>query len=199
MVKDSCVELISLYGDLQVYKHLDLKIREEKLVEWFKQYQTSYPDIYWWEFAAASGSTLGVFMLLAASGNMNFHREEPGQIVRAYFPWICGLHILLDYFIDQQEDKVHKDLNFVSYYSNPEECLKRLKFFLEKSLEEVNCLPRSEFHLLIVKGLLAMYLSDSKVERQGLSYMAWDLINQAGPDVHGMYRFCKLLRRMKVL
>lgn len=199
LVKNNCIKLVSLYGSMQSYKHLDLEIREEKLSEWYRQYKSFYPDIYWWEFAAAAGSTLGVFMLLAASGDISLQEEEAGRILEVYFPWICGLHILLDYFIDQQEDKLHNDLNFVNYYADATECHQRLKLFLEKSLEKAVGLPHSKFHLLVIKGLLAMYLSDPKVERQGLSYTAWDLINQAGPDVPGMYRFCRLLRRIKVL
>ncbi len=198
-VKDNCVQLASLYGEMQVYKHLDLKLREEKLISWFGKYQSKFPEIYWWEFAAAAGSTLGIFMFLAASGSGDINEEEIKNIMEVYFPWICGLHILLDYFIDQQEDEIHEDLNFVSYYADREECQQRLKFFLQNALEKARFLPRSDFHTLVIKGLLAMYLSDPKVDSQGLSDISRDLITQAGSDVPGMYRFCRGLRKVKVL
>ncbi|MDO9573483.1 MAG: tetraprenyl-beta-curcumene synthase family protein [Candidatus Contubernalis sp.] len=198
-VKERCVELISLYGDLQVYKHLDLRIREEKLIRWFESHREKTPEIFWWEFSAAAGSTLGVFMLMAASGEKNLSPKEAKHIHECYFPWICGLHILLDYFIDQQEDQVHQDLNFVNYYVDEKQCGERLGFFLEKSLESASALPRPDFHTLVVKGLLAMYLSDPKVEKQGLLGIARQLMDQAGSDVPGMYRFCRMLRRLKVM
>ncbi|UNC93964.1 tetraprenyl-beta-curcumene synthase family protein [Candidatus Contubernalis alkalaceticus] len=199
IVKERCVELISLYGDLQVYKHLDLRIREEKLIRWFEAHREKTPGIYWWEFSAAAGSTLGAFMLMAASGEEALSLEEGRRIHECYFPWICGLHILLDYFIDQQEDRVHRDLNFVNYYADEKQCRERLGFFLEKSLESASNLPRPDFHTLVVKGLMAMYLSDPKVEKQGLLGIAKELMNQAGSDVPGMYRFCRMLRRLKVM
>ncbi len=198
-VKDKCVQLASLYGEMQVYKHLDLKLREEKLISWFGKYQDRYPEIYWWEFAAAAGSTLGIFLLLAASGKGDLEEEEIEKIMEAYFPWICGLHILLDYLIDQQEDKIHEDLNFVSYYTHREECLERLQFFLQNSLEKARLLPHPDFHTLVVKGLLAMYLSDPKVDNQGLSDIRQDLVNQAGSHVPGMHRLCRGLRKAKIL
>ncbi len=198
-VREKCVELISLYGDLQVYKHLDLRVREEKLVQWFQRHVEKTPGIYWWEFSAAAGSTLGVFMLMAAAGKEGLTPEEGERIYGSYFPWICGLHILLDYFIDQQEDRAHQDLNFVNYYIDQEQCRERLGFFLEKSLESASRLPRPDFHTLVVKGLLAMYLSDPKVEGQGLLGTAQELMVQAGSDVPGMYRFCRMLRKIKVM
>jgi len=198
-VQGSCLKLASLYSDLQVYKHLPLEVREDKLREWFGRHREEFPHIYWWEFSAATGSTLGVFMLLAASGEKSLREEEINDLVEAYFPWIGGLHILLDYFIDQQEDRTHRDLNFVSYYRGEEECLERLKYFLRRSLEKAQNLSHSDFHQMVVKGLLAMYLSDPKVDKQGLLPAAGELLKEAGPDSRGMYRFCKGLRQVGIL
>ncbi|RQD76102.1 MAG: tetraprenyl-beta-curcumene synthase family protein [Candidatus Syntrophonatronum acetioxidans] len=198
-VQDRCVQLASLYSDLQVYKHLPLDVREEKLKEWFGRHRERFPPVHWWEFSAATGSTLGIFMLLAASGSEDLKEEEIEELVEAYFPWIGGLHILLDYFIDQQEDRTHRDLNFVSYYRGEEECLERLKYFLNRSLEKASRLPHPDFHRMVVKGLLAMYLSDPKVEKQGLFPVAQELLKESGPDSRGMYRFCKGLRQVAVL
>ena len=58
-----------------------------------------------WEFAAATGSTLGMFMLTAAAYQENLNTEEITTLKEAYFPWISCLHIQLDYFIDQAEDR----------------------------------------------------------------------------------------------
>ena len=48
----------------------------------------------------------------------DFEKNDAEQIRNGYFPYIQGLHILLDYLIDQEEDKVGGDLNFCFYYEN---------------------------------------------------------------------------------
>ena len=63
LVKPDLLKFARLYSDLQTYKHVDLSIREQKMTDWLDQYRTSYPQISKWEFAAATGSTLGMFML----------------------------------------------------------------------------------------------------------------------------------------
>ena len=56
------------------------------------------------------------FMLCAAASNPQLTKDTADKIFAAFFPWIGGFHILLDYFIDQVEDDCHGDLNFVAYY-----------------------------------------------------------------------------------
>ena len=111
--KTEVLALVSLYAHLQTYKHLDKSFRAERLQDWIRPHLIQFPDLYWWEFAAASGSTLGVFALFRRSAQRGMTADEARCLVDAYFPWICGLHILLDYLIDQGEDEEEGDLNFV--------------------------------------------------------------------------------------
>ncbi len=67
--------------------------------------------LYWNEWAAATGSTLGIFMLFTASFK-NGEGLEGKNICNVYFPWIQALHILLDYFIDRREDALHGGYEF---------------------------------------------------------------------------------------
>ncbi len=78
---------------------------------------------------------------------------------------VQGLHIMLDYFIDQEEDRAEDDLNFVFYYESEEEMVRRIRHFKEKAEETIRCLPDWKFHRLINKGLLAIYLADQKVQQ----------------------------------
>lgn len=193
-IKNKAMELARHYTDLQVYKHVHPQKREALLEKWFYGYRQYYPELAWWEFAAASGSTLGIFMLFALASEHSPGSRAVNKVARAYFPWIGGLHILLDYFIDQEEDHHAGDLNFVSYYAKCEEYRKRLHFFLQKALAEAGSLPRPSFHLTVIKGLLALYLSDTKVQRQGLQDVARELLQTAGKEALLMYRLCCLLR-----
>ncbi len=183
-VKEAVLELAGLYCTLQVYKHLEPTVREKRLIDWLEPYLVRLDrQLFWWELAAATGSTLGIFALLALAAKTEARkargREARGrffcfpiadradEICRAYFPWITGLHILLDYFIDQQEDIDGGDLNFAGYYTDPSQTVQRLKYILEKPLSEAGRFSEPLFHLLVIKGLLAMYLSDPKVGDTG--------------------------------
>ncbi|NLC51358.1 MAG: tetraprenyl-beta-curcumene synthase family protein [Firmicutes bacterium] len=191
--------LAQLYVDLQVYKHITPLKRKKLLIKWFRTNGQNQQTLAWWEFAAASGSTLGIFMLfaLAAAGETSSYSVE--KHISVYFPWICGLHILLDYLIDQEEDRRTGDLNFVSFYPHLKQCASRLRYFLQQSLAGAASLPHPHFHLMIVKGLLALYLSDPKVEQQGLEQLAAELISFSGNDTWLLYRLCRLLRRQEMI
>ncbi|WP_420826800.1 tetraprenyl-beta-curcumene synthase family protein [Chengkuizengella sediminis] len=166
LVKPYVKELVSYYCDLQVYKHIRHDLREDQLLQWWGSYSHSYPNLQWNEFAAATGSTLGVFMLFLAATDENLNIETVENIRKSYFPHICGLHILLDYLIDQEEDEQGGDLNFCSYYENNEMTINRIEFIFEEANRGLHLLPNSSFHQMIIEGLLALYLSDPKVKNQ---------------------------------
>jgi tetraprenyl-beta-curcumene synthase len=159
-------ELVGLYCDLQVYKHIDPSKREEALAHWWDKHKEAYPDLLWNEFAAATGSTLGVFMLFLAASRKSLRYEDPAIIRNVYFPYICGLHILLDYLIDQEEDREGGDLNFCKYYASPEMAAERIGHVADEARSKLKILKDYKFHRMIVEGLLALYLSDPKAANQ---------------------------------
>lgn len=160
------VKLCQLYTDLQVYKHIHQEKREVALRSWWSKYQADFPQLEWYEFAAASGSTLGIFYYMALSSHPDFSEELNGRVMEAYFPYVQGLHILLDYLIDQQEDRLGGDLNFCFYYPSDEKKLERLTWFSQQARKAVETLPHAAFHQMIVEGLLGLYLADQKVRKQ---------------------------------
>lgn len=166
VVKDHVIKLVSLYCDLQVYKHIHPDEREQALEAWWKQHQQDYPSLHWNEFAAATGSTLGVFMLMAAATHPHLSESEAEAIKAAYFPYICGEHILLDYLIDQQEDREGGDLNFCVYYASPEHAAERIGYIVKEAKRSASRLKSSRFHRMVVEGLMALYLSDPKASGQ---------------------------------
>ena len=114
------------------------------------------PPIYFWEYAAACGSTLALFALFGAAAAPETRPEEVKRIVKGYFPWICGLHILLDYWIDQEEDRIGGDFNFAACYRSPE--LAAQSYIFTEVLRRISRMPNPQFHRIIVHGLLAVYL-----------------------------------------
>lgn len=165
-VRHQVLALVGLYVDLQVHKHIRKELREPKLLQWWEQSRSNYPDLQWNEFAAATGSTLGMFMLFLAAAQPGLRRQDADAIRQAYFPHVCGLHILLDYLIDQEEDREGGDLNFCNYYESQSTLVNRIGNIVQQARKDVLTLPGAAFHRMIIEGLLALYLSDPKVRLQ---------------------------------
>lgn len=159
-------ELCSYYCDLQVHKHVTVEERIPRLRDWFDRNKQQLPAMSWYEFSACSGSTLGIFCLVSYSLRADFEADHADMIHEGYFPYIQGLHILLDYLIDQEEDRNGGDLNFCFYYKDDKELYDRFSHFVKKSDQYAKMLPHKRFHQLIHRGLLGLYLSDDKVKAQ---------------------------------
>lgn len=166
LVQEKVRELVGLYCDLQVHKHIRKDRREAALLGWWEQHRPRYPGLRWNEFAAATGSTLGVFYLFLAATDPQLTSGAVERKRAAYFPYVCGLHILLDYLIDQAEDVLGGDLNFCSYYESWTAAADRIAWVAERARSEIGLLPDERFHRMIIEGLLALYLSDPKVRQQ---------------------------------
>jgi len=195
-IREEVINLARLYSDLQVKKHLNLEIRHAELCMWAGEGTGKYDNLLWPEFAAACGSTLALFALLRCA--VEQERVGQGDITRirdAYFPWICGLHILLDYFIDRAEDRTGGDLNFTFYYDSESIMRDRLALFTRQSLLCTENLAQTAFHRTVVHGLLAMYLSDGKVGEQGFKCTAGHLLNTGGAGAWRTYHLCRAVRR----
>ncbi|PYZ98759.1 tetraprenyl-beta-curcumene synthase [Alteribacter lacisalsi] len=165
-VQEANIELASLYGDLQVHKHVTPAERVGRLEAWFEKHRSKVPEMSWYEFSACAGSTLGIFCLTSYSaGNKELTTADAERIKDGYFPWLQGLHIMLDYYIDQEEDEREGDLNFCSYYESENKMISRLGEFYRQSGSGIELLPDKRFHRFIRKGLIAIYLSDDKVKK----------------------------------
>lgn len=165
-IKKDLIMLASKYIDLQVDKHVVPHERVERLIKQFEKSELADPSITWYEYAAATGSTLAIFCLVSYSyRQVGLTQTESHQIHQSYFPYIQGLHILLDYLIDQEEDKREGDLNFCSYYPNDEKMVERIIYFINQSEQAIRGLPDQHFHRYIYQGLLALYLKDPKVNQ----------------------------------
>ena len=181
IIKDYLLELCHYYCDLQVHKHVLPSERVPRLRNWFNNNKASIPEMEWYEFSACSGSTLGIFCLVSYAFRPDFKESHAENIMQGYFPYIQGLHILLDYFIDQEEDLAGGDLNFCFYYQNDQELFRRLTFFVQEADRHTKKLPHKRFHKLINRGLLALYLSDEKVRKQPhIRKLAKNIVKKGG-------------------
>lgn len=194
LVQDDILRLARWYCELQVRKHLAWDVREKELKDWIDDLLPQFPGLLWNELAAATGSTLALFALFKLACQKELGRNLVDKTQQAYFPWICALHILLDYFIDQQEDRAGRDLNFIFYYSDELQMMKRLKACVHEARYQAASLPGAVFDLTVVEGLLAMYLSDGKISGQGFQNKARALIRECGGTTFSVYNLCRIVR-----
>ncbi|WP_018211319.1 tetraprenyl-beta-curcumene synthase family protein [Desulfitobacterium hafniense] len=195
VVRPYMMKLAELYTLLQVSKHLHPAEREQKMLGWLEQVIPEYPGLSVWELAAATGSTLGTFCLFAMAYDAQLTDREAKKVRDAYFPWITGLHILLDYFIDLEEDRKTNQLNFVEYYASKKEQQERLLLFVETALSQARSLRYPDFHEAIIRGLLAMYLSDQKGKSRECGQVTAELIQAGGRPVKVLFWICLQLRK----
>lgn len=154
--------LAALYTDLQVHKHVTETERIERLTSWYKEKRTDDKTLSWYEFSAACGSTLGIFCTVAYAIGGKMSEQIAKHIFNGYFPYVQGLHILMDYYIDQHEDENERDLNFCMYYPDDVQMKNRFVYFIRQANIRVKSLPDPEFHQLICRGLVGLYLADPK-------------------------------------
>jgi len=191
-------ELARYYCELQVHKHVRAEERVPRLKAWFDTYKDDLPTMSWFEFAACTGSTLGIFCIVAHAFHKNCSGELVQHIKEAYFPWVQGLHILLDYLIDQDEDRRGGDLNFCSYYSHINDIIARLMHFYTQADLSISRLPNARFHRMINHGLLGMYLADRKVDQQrDVKKVAKKMIRLGGFVTLFFFLHCWVYRRIK--
>lgn len=190
--------LADYYCDLQVLKHIEVEQRIPSLKAWFASHEAVYPGMSWYEFAASTGSTLGIFCLVSYGMSHDLSMPMAAKVTQGYFPWVQGLHILLDYFVDQDEDRVEGDLNFCYYYENDHQLVQRLSHFVRKADESVATLPHASFHRMINRGLLGIYLADRKVGGQrNVKHMARKIGRAGGLSAFFFYINGWLYRRLR--
>lgn len=190
-------DLAELYCDLQINQHVRSEGRIPLMQAWYEGYHVSLPSMTWYEFSASCGSTLGIFALVAYACGGGTDPTVARALKEAHFPWVQGLHILLDELIDQDEDRRHGDLNFCCCYPNEAEMTARLLYFYRQANASIQGLPHARFHRLINQGLLAMYGSDPKVRTQeGVRRSVRRLVHCGGVTAQFFLYGCALYRRL---
>jgi tetraprenyl-beta-curcumene synthase len=176
-VRDDLVEIAGFYAELQVVKHGPAGVRERACDDWYERNRERFPGLSWWEFAAACGSSLPVFALIALASRARLDPAEIEATVTAYFPGVSAIHILLDYFIDQAEDREHGELNFVACYASSTEAVTRLGRLVSTTLGRVRSLAGAAHHRFLVEAMCVFYLTHPKVFEQRLDRESATLLN----------------------
>jgi tetraprenyl-beta-curcumene synthase len=179
-VREALAQIAGYYVQLQTLKHGDPAVREDVCSAWYADHAESFPGLYWWEFAAACGSSLPVFALIELAGRERVEAHEIDATVKAYFPGVSAIHILLDYFIDQAEDREHGELNFVACYASSAEAVVQLRRLVTATLARVRTLAGAAQHRFLVEAMCVFYLTHPKVFEQRLDRESAALLSALG-------------------
>lgn len=171
-------EAAAFYSDLQTYKHYPPHERKSACIAWYLRNQTRFSDLRWWEFACAAGSQFQVYAPLYLAFNGQFNGLD--KVYAAYFPPVSALHVLLDYFIDQSEDREHDELNFIDCYQSFDEMLVRVRHLSKCARLSFAELAHPERHRFVLQIMGLFYLTHPKVYAQGLDRQALPLLAALG-------------------
>jgi tetraprenyl-beta-curcumene synthase len=170
----------TFYAALQSFKHLPPTDREARCERWYAEHRSEFPGLYWWEFAAACGSSLPVFAMLFLASLPVLDGRDVATTFDAYFPNVSAVHILLDYFIDQAEDREHRELNFVACYATAPEAVDRVRGLVEGAAAHLRTLAHAEWHAFLLHAMCLFYLTHPKVFEQRLHAESRALLGALG-------------------
>lgn len=168
-------EAVSLYTDAQTFKHLPRGEREQACMRWHARESARFGDLSWWEFGAAAGSQFQVYGPLYAAFCSDVDRAA--QTYAAYFPAFSALHVLLDAFIDQQEDRDHGELNWVRCYPSFGCFVERARELAARARERFAQLAMPRAHTFALRVMALFYLTHPKVYQQRLGQDAIALLD----------------------
>lgn len=167
-VRDRSLVAARFYAELQTFKHLPPDRRVDACRTWYERHAAEFPGMRWWEFAAGCGSSLPVFAMLFAASKRKPRPADVGALYHAYFPCVSSTHILLDYFIDQAEDREHHELNFVACYESSDEAVERIAGLMRRAARRIDALTDAPVHRFLLNAMALFYLTHPKVFEQGL-------------------------------
>lgn len=199
LVTGKMKKYVLLYIDLQSYRYLPHYIRREYIETWADSYLRRYRGVSFREFSAAASSLLGVFSMFASASDPRLTSGDVMALDEVYFPWVCGLHKLLEAYISAREDILTDQLNFTSCYGNLRICEERLSFFIDTAYKICAALKNPEYHISLVKCLLSLYLSDPRAYFGMYRLASRKIINNSPLSTNLYWKAFKLLRRISVL
>ncbi len=149
------------------------------LERWAREATPLGTDLQWWETAAAAGSSLGVHALIAAAAEPRLGAHEVAALERAYFPWIGGLHSLLDNLIDKHEDEAAGHRSLVEYYG-PQRAARRMRWLAEQAMRAARDLPHDRRHIVILAAMIGNYLSTPEAHSPELEPVSQSVLGTVG-------------------
>jgi tetraprenyl-beta-curcumene synthase len=143
-------------------------------------------DVSWYEQAGSATSLLGVIVLLALAAEPDGAERELQDVADVYIPWAGALSLMLDSYVDQDDDARTGAWSAVAWYGDPDAARERLAALTGRVLRDVARLPRGNRHVVIVSTMLAMYLTSDRAAAGSMAGPTRELLRAGGPLVRGL-------------
>lgn len=166
---------------VQSINHLpDPVERDAGLRAWAARELPSRDELAWFEWTAASCSSLSTLALLALAADPDLREDDVVEAEAVYFPWICAASTLLDAYVDQPSDQTEGNHSYVEHYDSPAEMVERLCEIVYRSAHGARQLRNGERHALIAAGMVSMYLSKASARSPALRASSRRIARAAG-------------------
>ncbi len=166
----------------------------EGLERWALEATPPGAGLQWWETAAAAGSSLGVHVLIAAAAGKELESGEVRALSDAYFPWIGGLHSMLDNLIDKHEDEAAGHRSLIEYYG-PQRAAERMGWLATQASRAARELPHNSRHVVILAAMIGNYLSTPEAHSAELRPVSDSVLETVG-ELRRPTMFVFALRRL---
>ncbi len=138
---------------------LDPCDRDTALKEWATGEFSDQQPVSWFELGSAASASLTVHAFLALAAQPIRSDEELRHTCDAYFPWISGTATMLDSYVDQAEDEINGDHQYVAHYASGAVAGQRVRHLVSRSATEARRLRNGHRHAVITACMIALYLS----------------------------------------
>ncbi|HEY2283146.1 MAG TPA: DUF2600 family protein [Solirubrobacteraceae bacterium] len=169
------------------------------LERWARAAAPSGSDLRWWEVAAAGGSSLCVYALIALAADPRLDARTVAAVEEAYFPWIGALHSLLDNLVDATEDRATGQHSLIGAYASPQEAAARMGRLADRSLAAAASLPGDRGHTLLLAAMASFYLSTpeaSTPQALPITRAVLDTLGRPAALAMGVFRTRLAVRRL---
>jgi tetraprenyl-beta-curcumene synthase len=166
----------------------------EGLERWALDATPPGSGLQWWETAAAAGSSLGVHVLISAAAEKDLEAGEVRALSDAYFPWIGGLHSMLDNLIDKREDEAAGHRSLLEYYG-PQRAAERMRWLATQATRAARELPHPSRHIAILAAMIGNYLSTPEAQSPELRPVS-DSVLETVTELRRPTMFVFALRRL---
>lgn len=144
----------------QSFNHGDNSGSYEPFERWASAETCPTTGLRWWETGAGAGSTMTLFVLIAAAADPSLNPSDVVAIENAYFPWTGALHSLLDSLVDHDEDIATGERGLIDCYASPLDAANRMGTIAEEALDRTSALPDGRRHALILAAMTSFYLCE---------------------------------------
>jgi tetraprenyl-beta-curcumene synthase len=153
---------IAAYQSLNHGDHLGSYRPFEQWASWETRPATG---LRWWETGAGAGSTLSLYVLMAAAADPRLEQSDVTAIESAYFPWIGALHSLLDSLADREEDMATGERGLIDCYASAVDAAARMQMIACEALQRAEMLTRGRRHALILAAMTSFYICEMRKSR----------------------------------